>query len=116
MSAEAFRRLALELPKAVEFAQMGQPDFRVGGKTFASLWPAGERGILKLTREQQEMLAAAEPELFAPVSGVMGRKGWTRMEFDGADEATMRSVLGMAWRNTAPKRLAAAQEEASLDA
>ena len=110
MTAGDFRRLALELPQATEWAQMGQPDFRVGGKTFASLWPAGERGILKLTQEQQEMLVSAEPELFAPVSGVMGRKGWTRMEFDAADEVTAKSVLGMAWRNTAPKRLAAAHE------
>lgn len=107
MSAAEFRRIALSLPEATEWTQMGQPDFRVGGKTFASLWPRGEEGLLKLTPEQQEMLTSAEPELFRRVTGAMGGRGWTKLDIDRADAGAMLSALTMAWRNTAPKRLAA---------
>ena len=37
MTPEAFRELALDLPEAVEASHMGHPDFRVGGKIFATL-------------------------------------------------------------------------------
>jgi hypothetical protein len=37
MTAEAFRRLALSMPEAREVGHMGHPDFRVGGKIFATL-------------------------------------------------------------------------------
>jgi len=37
MTANEFRRLALALPEAEERAHMDHPDFRVGGKIFATL-------------------------------------------------------------------------------
>jgi hypothetical protein len=110
VSAEDFRRIALELPRAVEAAHMGHPDFRVDGKIFASLLGDGRSGTVKLTPEQQEMLMSAEPDVFSPASGAWGRKGWTTVRTHAADTATLISVLGMAWRNTAPARLRAAHE------
>ena len=51
---DRFRRIALSLPGAVESAHMGHPDFRVGGRIFATLsGQARGRGVLKLTAEQQ---------------------------------------------------------------
>ena len=41
-SADDFRRLALAFPGAEERAHMGHPDFRVGGKIFATLQGAGK--------------------------------------------------------------------------
>ena len=41
MTAEEFRKMALSLPQTVEAAHMGHPDFRVGGKIFATLSPPG---------------------------------------------------------------------------
>jgi hypothetical protein len=105
MSADQFRRLALGLPEAVEVGHMGHPDFRVEGKIFASIWHTNDRGTVKLTPEQQEMLIAAEPQMFSPAAGAWGRKGWTTVWVDRADSATIESVLGMAWRNVAPARL-----------
>ena len=50
MNAGRFRRLALALPEATERSHMGHPDFRVGGKIFATLgWPEGGWGMVKLT-------------------------------------------------------------------
>jgi hypothetical protein len=62
---------------------------------------------VKLTPEQQEILLGAEPAAFAPAAGAWGRRGWTQVRLAAVDAATLRSALGMAWRNTAPKSLAA---------
>jgi len=39
MNVEDFRRIALSMPEATEASHMGHPDFRVGGKIFATIWP-----------------------------------------------------------------------------
>ena len=114
MTPEDFRRLALDLPEAVELAHMGTPDFRVRGKIFASVSAGKAIATLKLQRGQQEMVCAAEPDLFSPVSGYWGDSGWTDLQLERADAATVRSALAMAWRNVAPKRLVAAMESTGL--
>jgi hypothetical protein len=48
----------------------------------------------------------AEPAMFTPAAGAWGRRGWTRVSLSAVDAATLKSALGMAWRNTAPKALA----------
>jgi hypothetical protein len=103
-----FRRLALSLPEASEAAHMGHPDFRVCNRIFASIGnPGKDWGSLKLTPEQQEILIEAEPAAFSPAAGAWGRRGWTRVHLAAVDAATLKGALGMAWRNTAPKTLAA---------
>src|SRR5262245_32137797 len=79
MTYDEFRRLALALPEAVEAQHMGHPDFRVGGKIFATLMPGGECGMVKLTPEYQKMLIEAEPEVFAPIKGGWGVRGATQV-------------------------------------
>jgi len=108
MTPEAFRKLALELPEAVESSHMGHPDFRVGGKIFATLGPEREKepwGMVKLTPELQAPLLAAEPDAFEPASGAWGRRGATLVRLRKAGVAPVRRALATAWRNTAPKRL-----------
>jgi hypothetical protein len=107
-----FRRLALSLPEATEGSHMGHPDFRVRNKVFASLGvPDNGWGTVKLTPEQQEVLLAAEPAAFRPAAGAWGRRGWTQVKLAAVDATTLKSALGMAWRNTAPKALAAQQRD-----
>jgi hypothetical protein len=48
---------------------MDHPDFRVGGKIFATLRPGEKLGMVKLTPEHQLALIRAEPEMFDPCSG-----------------------------------------------
>ncbi len=111
MTADEFRALALELPEAIEASHMGHPDFRVGGKIFATLSHEGEqRGNLKLKPEQQASYVADEPEVFRPINGAWGRRGWTHVYLPNAQELTVRQALIAAWRNTAPKRLAKSVE------
>ena len=106
MTPAAFRRLALELPEAVESEHMNHPDFRVGGRIFATLAQEGQpRGMVKLTVEQQAEFIRSQPKMFASVSGGWGRGGATSVLLPAASEAAVRRALLAAWRNTAPKKL-----------
>jgi len=70
MTADDYRSLVLSLPHAVESAHMEHPDFRVGGKVFATLgWPDGTCAMVKLTADQQRAFVHAEPQTFQPVKG-----------------------------------------------
>ncbi|MCW5698047.1 MAG: MmcQ/YjbR family DNA-binding protein [Bauldia sp.] len=113
LTPDDFRRLALSLPEATESEHFHTPDFRVRGRIFATLWPGHGRGVVALTREQQEMLCDAEPAMFARIKGAMGAKGWTDVILAEADEITALSALTMAWRSRAPKRLVAAIDGAA---
>src|SRR5262245_38843624 len=105
MTAAAFRGLALALPESVEAAHMGHPDFRVGGKIFATRGPDGKWGMVKLTPEEQAALIKSEPDVFHPASGAWGRRGCTIVRLRQAKALTVRHALLAAWRNTAPERL-----------
>jgi len=100
MTPAAFRKLALALEGAMEGAHGGHPDFRAGGKVFASLgYPGAEWGMVKLAPEQQQMLVSAEPRMFVPVKGTWGLRGATSVRLAAADARTMRSALTMARQN-----------------
>ncbi len=102
MTPSDFRRLALSLPDAIEAAHMGHPDFRVGGKIFATLaYPRPGLGMVILTPEQQELFVRSEPKAFTPVSGGWGRQGCTHVRLRVAKKAAVQEALTMAWRNRA---------------
>jgi hypothetical protein len=104
MNAADARNLALALPEAIEKSHFGKPDFRVRNRIFMTLPPGGHI-VVKLTPEQQDMLTGAEPEIFLPVPGAWGRRGWTRLLLEKTDEATLESAITTAWRNVAPASL-----------
>ena len=58
--------------------------------------------VVKLTPDEQEVVCASEPAVFAPIPGGWGRQGWTSVMLEAADEPTLQSALWMAWRNAAP--------------
>jgi hypothetical protein len=106
MNSEGFRRLALSLPEACEVGHMGHPDFRVGGRIFATLsYPDENWGMVKLTPEQQEAFVSAEPAVFVPVKGGWGRRGATNVCLRPARARSLRVALATAWRNAAPRKL-----------
>ena len=107
MTPDTFRRLALTMPETLEVGHMGHPDFRVGGKIFATLGYPDERwGMVKLTPEQQEAFVAADPAVYAPVQGGWGQRGATNVLLPKARVASLRTALMAAWRNVAPVKLA----------
>jgi hypothetical protein len=107
MTANDFRSLALSLPEAVEMEHMGHPDFRVGGKIFASLAPDASWGMVKLKPDAQASFMRSEPAVFRPAQGAWGRQGCTLVQLSEAREETVREALAAAWRNTAPAKLMA---------
>jgi len=111
MTPDDFRRFALALPEAVEQEHMGHPDFRVGGRIFASLGaPDAGHGMLKLTPQQQARAVAGHPRMFAPIAGGWGRNGATAVVLRHATRRALQDGLLAAWRNTAPPRLLLAIE------
>jgi hypothetical protein len=107
VTAAGFRRLALSLPESVEVGHMGHPDFRVGGKIFATLgYPDDGWAMVKLAPDQQEAFVAADPLAFAPVKGGWGKGGATNVRLSKAKVKAVRTALLTAWRNVAPVRLA----------
>ena len=115
MLPDEVRALARMLPEVSEGAHMGHPDFRVGGKIFATLWPDEERAVMKLPPEMQAVMVEAKPEMFEPVPGSWGRRGSTRINLPNVDERTLRSALLAAWRTVAPAQLVAQYDGLELD-
>ena len=98
-SIDDFRRLALGLDGAEESSHMGSPDFRVGGRIFATLAHQSRGyGNLMLTPEVQAMFVGEAPDVFAPVAGGWGRMGATHLRLAAADEQTLAGALRTAWR------------------
>ena len=98
MNAEDFRRIALSLGGAEESSHMGSPDFRVGGRIFATLASQSlGYGNLMLTMEQQTAFVEELPEIFLPIAGGWGRMGMTHIRLAKATEDVLAGVLRTAW-------------------
>jgi hypothetical protein len=104
MTAHQFRRMALSLPEVEERGHMDDPDFRVGGKIFATLgYPDKKWGMVKLTPEQQRSFVPANPKVFVPAPGAWGIQGSTLICLKIADSGTVREAMKAAWMGRAPK-------------
>ncbi len=105
MTAAQFRRLALSLRDTSEAQHMGHPDFRVGGKIFATLgYPGKGWAMIRLTPEDQRFLVQSSPRIFVPVKGAWGRAGCTNVQLESARPAPVREALAIAWEAAGKKR------------
>ena len=110
MNAADFRRIALSLQGAEEGSHMGAPDFRVGGRIFASLASQHQGyGNLVLTPEQQAIFVEELPEVFVSIPGGWGRMGMTHIRLAEANEDVLAGALRKAWqlrmeKNAKPKK------------
>jgi len=99
MDANDFRRIALSLQGAEESSHMGAPDFRVGGRIFATLASQAQGyGNLMLTPEQQAAFVGELPEVFVPIAGGWGRMGATHIRLAAASEDVLAGALHTAWK------------------
>ena len=106
MKTADFRRIALSLSEASEGSHMGHPDFRVGGKIFATLgYPNKETGVIMLLPEEQGRFIRAHPDAFGSVKGAWGRRGYTTVVLEAVDAVTLGAAMVAAWRRRAPARL-----------
>src|SRR5436190_23309821 len=100
MDAADFRRLVLGLTGATEGAHMGHPDFRVGGRIFATLNADGTTAMVKLPVDQQARFMETQTG-FRPASGAWGLQGATLIELAGAEEEVVGEAATIAWQNVA---------------
>jgi len=122
MNAKDFRRIALSFEGAEESSHMGHPDFRVGGRIFATL--ASEKqgyGNLMLTLEQQQVFVEELPKMFFPIAGGWGRMGATHIRLAAANEDVLTGALHTAWKlrveknaKTGKKKPAATKRSAAV--
>ena len=90
---------------------MGAPDFRVGGRIFATL--ASQRqgyGNLMLTPEQQAAFVEELPDVFVPIAGGWGRMGMTHIRLAAANEDVLVGALRTAWKLRLEKNSKASQK------
>jgi hypothetical protein len=100
------RRVFLEQPEAEEKSHMGHPDFRVGGKIFATLWPTKNIAVVRLSVADQTGALQMNPEAISEVLGQTLFRGgppesrqsrycvrWRRRRsWHGAETAAMKRV------------------------
>jgi hypothetical protein len=104
MTTDEFRKMALQIPAAVERSHMNHPDFRVARKIFASLDVPNESwGMVKLTLEQQRAFMEKAPDVFKPCSGAWGRQGYTNVYLASAKPSAVRRALSAAAKNVSSR-------------
>ena len=114
MNTDDFRRIALSLEGAEESSHMGNPDFRVGGRIFATLSSAGQGyGNLMLTLEQQTAFVEELPDVFLPIAGGWGRMGMTHIRLANANEDVLTGALHTAYKLRVEKNQKGGKKAAS---
>lgn len=115
MNTNDFRRIALSLEGAKESSHMGNPDFRVGDRVFATLAAAKQGyGNFMITPEQQAAFVEEMPEVFIPVKGGWGRSGATHIRLDLANEDLLTGALRTAWKLRLDKNAKSGTKTSSL--
>lgn len=109
MTAADFRRIALSMEGAEEGSHMGTPDFRVGGRIFATLASQSlGYGNLMLDLARQADFVEGLPEVFLPIAGGWGRMGMTHIRLAKANEDVLHGAIHTAWKlrveKNAPKK------------
>ena len=105
MRQDDFRRIALGMKDAIEGAHMGHPDFRVGGRVFATIgYPGPEWATVMIDPDEQRFFTGAHPDAFVPVKGAWGRAGSTHVRLHAARVGPVRTALRAAWQHRAPIR------------
>jgi predicted DNA-binding protein (MmcQ/YjbR family) len=105
MTPDAIRRFCLSLPETAEGDHFGSPSFKSAGKIFCTIAVQTPMVNLKLDPEDQANLAAGHPGVVEPVEGYWGRKGWTYVHHEKAEDDLVETLIRMSWAAVAPKRL-----------
>jgi hypothetical protein len=98
VTADDFRRLALSLDGVIEAEHMGHPDFRVGGRIFATLQHGMRTGAVMLSLQEQERFIGEWPKAFSAETGAWGAGGATKVHLAAAGEEAVGEALTVAWQ------------------
>lgn len=96
--------LSLKLPNVVETTSWGQPTLKAHGKLWAWWSPHEDAPVFKVSKEEREILLAAEPERYFVTPHYQGH-ALVLVRPDKLDPDWARDRLLQAWRDMAPKKL-----------
>ena len=95
---ETARQIALSLPDMEEYNHFGRTAFKRNGKrTFATLWPAENRMMVKLSLVDQSVFQSFDSSVFYPVPNKWGLKGATFVELSKVRPDMLQDALTTAW-------------------
>lgn len=115
MTVHQYRKLVLSLPGVEEKSHFNHPDFRAGGRIFATLgYPNKESGCVSLTPEEQHDFVKSHPETFTPAKGGWGLQGSTIVKLPSADTDAVGEALTLAWKHVMAKPPAKKKAPAKL--
>jgi hypothetical protein len=101
------RSIATSLPEVEEIVTWETDiTFRVRTRIFAISGEGSDQVSIKATPARQAELIDLDPETFRP-SAYVGRYGWVTADLARISQDLLRTLITEAWRQTAPKRLAA---------
>lgn len=101
---EAFRKLALSFPEAVEAPHFEKASFRFKKKIFATLDVKEKRSVLKLSPEDQSVFCDYDSSVFYPVPNKWGKQGWTIMELKKVRKDMCKDAVGQAYGSVSGKK------------
>ncbi len=105
------RRLALALPGVVAGTAYGTPSLHVGRALLGRLREDGETLVLKIDPADRARLFAAEPDTFYTTDHYRDHPVML-VNLLAVRESALPALVEAAWRMVAPKRLAAAYDQA----
>jgi hypothetical protein len=101
---ETARQIALSLPDTEEYDHFGRPAFKIKGKrTFATLWPAEKRMMVKLSLIDQSVFQSFDTTVFYPVPNKWGLKGATFVELSKVRLDMLQDAITTAWETALKK-------------
>lgn len=103
MTPDDARRLALELPEAVEQDHHGRPSFRVAGKIFATLW---DEQTMNVMLDEPGIRTAVEHHPEWCTERYWGKRlAAVAVDLERAQPQGLGELLADAWEGKAPRRL-----------
>lgn len=111
---EDIRRWAMTLPEVKEtgHARFGVPVFKVRGRTFLGMGSDETTAVFCVGEEQADQAAAADPGACEAVWRRDARRSFLglQVELGGLSANRIRCLVEEAWREQAPKKLAARRD------
>jgi hypothetical protein len=96
---ETVLKIALSLPDTEEYDHFGRPAFRIKKKrTFATLWPAENRVMVKLSLIDQSVFTSFDQTIFFPVPNKWGLQGATFVEISKVRQDMLEDAINTAWQ------------------
>jgi hypothetical protein len=95
---DTVRAFALSMPGTEEYDHFGKPAFRANKRTFATLWIAEQRVMVKLSLIDQSVFSAFDPTTVYPVPNKWGLQGCTFFELSTVRLDMLQDALTTAWQ------------------